>query len=143
MNTQYDDILELPHHVSTSRPQMSMTDRAAQFSPFAALTGYDAAIRETSRLTSMETELTEDALDALDQKFRLLTECYGEKQEVCITYFQSDSRKAGGAYVTISGVIKKCDPVERILFLNNGTVIPMDHITEISSQSPDTVDGYR
>lgn len=132
MNSRYDDILDLPHHVSATRPQMSMADRAAQFSPFAALTGYDAAIRETGRLTSTEAELTEDALDALNQKFRLLTECSGKKTAVCITYFQPDSRKAGGAYVTVSGGIKKLDPVDRLLYMANGTVVQMDHIIDIS-----------
>ena len=143
MNSRYDDILELPHHVSATRPHMSMADRAAQFSPFAALTGYDAAIRETGRLTDAETELTEDALDTLDQKFRLLTECSGKQPEVSLTYFKPDSRKAGGAYVTVSGTIKKIDPVDRLLCMTNGTIIQMDHIVDISQQLPDTADGYR
>lgn len=143
MNSRYDDILDLPHHISATRPHMSMADRAAQFSPFAALTGYDAAIRETGRLTDMETELTEDALDTLDQKLRSLTECSHEKPGVCITYFQPDSRKAGGKYVTVSGTIKKIDPVDRLLRMTNGTTIQMDHIVDITLQFPDTADGYR
>lgn len=143
MSGRYDDILDLPHHVSATRPQMSMADRAAQFSPFAALTGYDAAIRETGRTTDMETELTEDALDALNRKFHLLTACSGEKNGVCITCFQPDGRKAGGAYVTVSGIVKKLDPVDRLLYMTNGTVIQMDHIVDIVPQSPDAADRRR
>lgn len=132
MKSRYDDIIDLPHHISTVRAPMSMSDRAAQFSPFAALTGYDDAIRETGRLTDTEAELTEDMLCALDQKFSALAEHLGEKPTVCITYFQPDSRKAGGAYVTASGIVKKLDPVERLIRLTSGIVIPMAHITDIS-----------
>ena len=142
MSSRYDDILDLPHHVSATRPQMSMADRAAQFSPFAALTGYDAAIRETGRLTDAETVLTEDALDTLNQKFRLLTERLSEKAEICITYFQPDSRKAGGAYVKLSGTVKKIDPTARLLCMESGAVIPLDRITDLSLQPPGTTNGY-
>lgn len=143
MSGRYDDILDLPHHVSATRPQMSMADRAAQFSPFAALTGYDAAIRETGRLTETEVELPEDALDALNQKFRLLTECSGKKQAVDITYFQPDSRKTGGAYATVSGIIKKIDPVDRLILMAHGATIRMAHVVDISLHIPGTTDKSR
>lgn len=86
----------LPHHVSKTRPQMPMSDRAAQFAPFAALTGYDAAIKETGRLTDERIELDVEALSALDMKYQLLMEAHDEAPEVTITYFQPDERKAGG-----------------------------------------------
>ncbi len=96
----YDDIINLPHHVSTKRPQMSMLDRAAQFSPFAALTGYDAAIKETGRLTDEKIEMDEESLNMLNMKFQLLVDALDENQEVSFTYFKPDETKAGGAYVT-------------------------------------------
>lgn len=93
----YEDIINLPHHVSTKRPQMSMLDRAAQFSPFAALTGYDAAIKETGRLTDEKIEMDEASLNMLNMKFQLLVEALGDEHEVSFTYFKPDERKAGGA----------------------------------------------
>lgn len=132
MSGRYDDILYLPHHVSPTRPQMSMMDRAAQFSPFAALTGYDAAIKETGRLTDERMELTEDELDTLNMKYQILMERLGEKPEVRITYFRPDSRKAGGSYVTASGIVKKADAFDRLIYMMNGTIIPMDDIFDIT-----------
>ncbi|HOO05725.1 MAG TPA: hypothetical protein PLH83_04435, partial [Ruminococcus sp.] len=96
----YEDIINLPHHVSTKRPQMSMLDRAAQFSPFAALTGYDAAIKETGRLTDEKIEMDEESLNMLNMKFQLLVEALDDEHEVSFTYFKPDETKAGGAYVT-------------------------------------------
>ena len=93
---QYEDIINLPHHVSPTRPQMPMSDRAAQFAPFAALTGYDAAIKETGRLTDEKIELDEEALTALDMKYQFLMDALDDAPEVTITYFQPDERKAGG-----------------------------------------------
>lgn len=93
---KYREIIDLPHHVSKTRPQMPMSDRAAQFAPFAALTGYDAAIKETGRLTDERIELDEEALTALDMKYQLLMDALDDKPEVTITYFQPDERKAGG-----------------------------------------------
>ena len=95
----YDDIINLPHHVSTRHPQMSMYDRAAQFSPFAALTGYDDAIQETGRLTEQKIELDEETLEKLDERFQILQEHLGEQPEVRFTYFKPDERKEGGAYL--------------------------------------------
>lgn len=98
MKKQYDDIIHLPHHVSKIRPQMSMQDRAAQFSPFAALTGYDAAIKETGRLTVGKVEMDEEALSTLNTKFHILVDSMNDKPEVTFTYFKPDKRKAGGAH---------------------------------------------
>ena len=131
MSGQYDDIIHLPHYVSPTRPQMSMHDRAAQFSPFAALTGYDAAIAETGRLTSDRIELTEDELETLNVKYQLLMERLDDASEVRITYFQPDIYKAGGAYISETGFVKKVDTFERLVHMTNGTIIPMDDIYDI------------
>ena len=103
-SNKYDEILSLPHHVSKTRPQMPMSDRAAQFAPFAALTGYDSAIKETGRLTDERIELDEEALTALDMKYQLLMDALNEAPKVTITYFQPDERKAGGKYASQVGV---------------------------------------
>lgn len=129
----YDDIINLPHHVSKTRPQMSMQDRAAQFSPFAALTGYDAAIKETGRLTDEKIELDEDTKAALDMKQAYLIEMIDEQPEITIIYFLPDARKVGGAYVTVTGNLKRFDEYERLLILTNGKKIPMDDIADIES----------
>ena len=112
MNKRYDEIINLPHHVSKTRPQMPMSDRAAQFAPFAALTGYDSAIKETGRLTDEKIELDEEALTALDMKYQLLMDVFDDAPEVTITYFQPDERKAGGKYVSATGAVKKVDDFE-------------------------------
>lgn len=127
----YEDIINLPHHVSKTRPQMSMLDRAAQFSPFAALTGYDAAIKETGRLTDEKIELGEEAKAALDRKQAFLMEMIDEQPELSIRYFLPDARKSGGAYVTISGNLKRFDEYERLLILTDSRKIPMDDIADI------------
>ena len=129
----YEDIINLPHHVSKTRPQMSMLDRAAQFSPFAALTGYDAAIKETGRLTDEKIELDEDTKAALDMKQAYLIEMIDEQPEITIIYFLPDARKVGGAYVTVTGNLKRFDEYERLLILTNGKKIPMDDIANIES----------
>lgn len=131
MKTPYDDIIDLPHHVSATHPQMPMSDRAAQFSPFAALVGYDAAIRETGRLTEAKAEPDEEALRELDRRIRLLAERLGDEPEVDITYFLPDQRKAGGAYQSVRGVVKKIDDFRRIIVLRDGTSIPMDDVAAL------------
>ena len=130
---QYDGIINLPHHVSATRPQMSMTNRAAQFSPFAALTGYDAVIKETGRLTDHRIELSEDSRANLDRKQQLLLDSLADHPEVSVTYFIPDERKAGGAYVTVTGIVKKLDDFQRIMVLTDGTVIPLDEILKLES----------
>lgn len=129
----YEDIINLPHHVSATRPQMPMSDRAAQFSPFAALTGYDAAIKETGRLTDAKIELDDEELNNLNMKFQLLVEHLEDEPEVAITYFKADERKAGGAYLEASGIVKKLDDFERVITMQDGTKIPMDDILNIDS----------
>ena len=134
MNGKYDEIMGLPHHVSKTRPQMPMSDRAAQFAPFAALTGYDAAIKETGRLTDERIELDVEALSALDMKYQLLMEALDEAPEVTITYFQPDERKAGGKHITATSAVKKVDDFERRITMQDGTKIPMDDILSIGGE---------
>lgn len=130
----YEDIINLPHHISPTRQQMPMSDRAAQFSPFAALTGYDAAIKETGRLTDERIELDVEALSALDMKYQLLMEALDEAPEVTITYFQPDEWKAGGKYVSAVGAVKKIDDFERRITMRDGTRIPMDDVLSIDGE---------
>ena len=132
-NQQYNDIIDLPHHISTTRPRMSMLDRAAQFSPFAALTGYDAAIKETGRLTGQRIELTEECRAVLDRKQQVLLENLTEHPEVSVTYFVPDERKSGGTYVTVAGRVKKVDEYQRLLLLTDGTRIPLTEVLELES----------
>lgn len=134
MNGKYDKIMGLPHHVSKTRPQMPMSDRAAQFAPFAALTGYDSAIKETGRLTDERIELDVEALSALDMKYQLLMEALDEAPEVTITYFQPDERKAGGKYVSAVGAVKKIDDFERRITMRDGTRIPTDDVLSIDGE---------
>ena len=132
MNGKYDEIMGLPHHVSKTRPQMPMSDRAAQFAPFAALTGYDSAIKETGRLTNERIELDEDALTALNVKYQFLMDALDEEPEIKITYFKPDERKAGGEYVSAIGAVKKVDDFERLITMQDGTRIPMDDVYDMS-----------
>ena len=134
MRGQYDDIINLPHHVSATRLQMPMIDRAAQFSPFAALTGYDAAIKETGRLTDAKIELGEEALNILNMKFQLLVDSLADEPEITFTYFKPDERKAGGAYIEVTGTVKKVDDFERLIVMQNGTKMPMDDILNIEGE---------
>lgn len=134
MKGKYDDMIHLPHHVSSVHPRMSMLDRAAQFSPFAALTGYESAIQETARVTDRRMELDEDAKADLDQKLRLL-EVSPEQPPVALTYFQPDGKKAGGAYITITGRIKKMDEYARVIVLTDGRSINIDDLLELESEA--------
>ena len=128
MSGQYDDIIRLPHPDSPKHPRMSLYDRAAQFSPFAALTGYAGVIRETARLTDRKIELDETMLTALNERYQLLLSVLDAEPEVEITYFVPDERKSGGVYRTVSGVVKKADEFARRLTLTDGTVIPMEDV---------------
>ena len=124
----YADIIDLPHHVSTRHPQMPMEKRAAQFSPFAAMVGHDAAIRETARLTEEQLELSEDEKAVIDGKLQMIQAHIKEQPEVTVTYFHPDKKKSGGAYVTVTGFTRKIDEQRRLLILQNETII---HISEI------------
>lgn len=130
---KYDDIINLPHHVSQTRPQMSMIDRAAQFSPFAALTGYDAAIKETGRLTDTKLEIGDEERDVLDRKQQYLQKIVADRPEITITYFVPDEKKAGGSYISLTGNLKRIDYYERLFVLTDGTKIQLDEIVDIES----------
>jgi len=130
----YEDIINLPHHVSETRPRMPIIDRAAQFSPFAALTGYDSAIKETGRLTDARIELGEEALSILNMKFQVLLDNLDDSPEVIFTYFKPDERKAGGSYIDVSGTVKKVDDFERLIMMQDGTKIPMDDVVNIEGE---------
>lgn len=127
----YDDLLYLPHPVSRVHPQMPMEERAAQFSPFAALSGYGDVIRETARLTVQRPELEEDSREELDQKLRRLAGKISQRPEVFVTYYLADSRKEGGTCVTASGRLKGVDSAFRELLFADGTRIPVEDIVEI------------
>ena len=131
---QYDDLIFLPHHVSSTRPKMSLSDRAAQFSPFAALTGYDGAIRETARQTDEFIVLDESYRAEVDLKLRWLKDHLKEAPQVCITYFLPDEKKSGGMYMTATGIVKKIDEYGRSVWMSDLTVIPIEKIYEIDSQ---------
>lgn len=126
--SDYRDIINLPRHVSDRRRPMGRRERAAQFSPFAALTGYDAVIAESGRLTGRRIELSEDSKAVLDRKQQLLQEHLAEKPEIIISYFLPDELKEGGAYVSCKGRVKKLDCHERLIVLTDGKKIPMDDI---------------
>lgn len=127
----YDDIISLPRPSSARHPPMLMGDRAAQFSPFAALTGHGAAIEEAARLTDQKIELTEDEKAVLDQKLRLLLETGAEGR---FTWFLPDAKKEGGAYTGAVGRIKRIDPLAGQIVLTGGTTIPMEDILEIETE---------
>lgn len=130
----YEDIISLPHHVSPKRAPMSMQDRAAQFSPFAALTGYEDAIQETGRQTEGKIEVDEEALSSLNMKFQFLIGRMEDMPEVTLTYFKPDERKAGGAYVEVTGSVRKIDDFGRLIVMRNGAKIPMDDILSIEGE---------
>lgn len=125
----FGDIIMLPHHISPTRPQMRRIDRAAQFAPFAALTGYDASIRETARLTQPRIELSEDQKAELDRRQELLITARSPQLQV--TYFVPDKRKDGGRYVTHTGTLKRIIPELRVLLMEDGTVIGLDDVLEL------------
>lgn len=130
----YDDIIDLPHHVSKTRPRMSNLDRAAQFSPFAALVGYDAAVKETARRTDERVELEENQKTILNEKLQLVLDQVEPAPEIQITYFLPDKKKFGGSYVTVSGQIKKVDTYEQEIVLKNGIKVPLTDVIEIDGE---------
>lgn len=134
MTGKYDDILRLPHHVSASRKPMAITARAAQFAPFAALSGYDAEVQEAGRLTDRPIEPDEYEKEALNARLRLLARHFREEWVVSLVFFQPDERKAGGAYVTRTGTVKKLYETERLLTLTDGTVIPLDDLIALDGE---------
>ena len=127
---RYGNIIDQPHPEPTTRPRMAMENRAAQFAPFAALTGYDDAAREEARLVDMKLELSEDMKDMLDAKLALLDRRIKEQPSAAITYFLPDTKKTGGRYVTVSGNVKKLDDVEHLI-MTEGTRIPIGDVRHI------------
>jgi len=134
MKTPYDDIIRLPHHVSQNHPQMPMHDRAAQFAPFAALTGYEAAVGETARLTSERRELDPQEAEELDRRLAALIARLPDHPEVTVEYFVPDERKAGGAYVTVTGRVRHVSVPEQTLVMEDGTEIPLDEVVSLTGE---------
>ena len=130
---KYSDIIHLPHPVSEKHPRMPMQDRAAQFSPFAALTGYEEAIYETGRLTEEKTELGEEEKAILDRKQRLLLEKLDELPSLTVTFFVPDEKKSGGRYITKTGNLKKIDLIQQWMLLTDGTKISLEDVKNIES----------
>ena len=128
---KYDDIIELPHHVSKVHPQMSMANRAAQFSPFAALSGYEDALDEAARLTDAEVELSECSIQEINEKVNYLMEHLPDHDEITILYFTPDEKKAGGRYSSSTGKIKKVREFEQEIEMMDGTVIAIKRILSI------------
>ena len=131
MTTPYDDIIHLPHHVSRNHPQMPLRDRAAQFAPFAALTGYEAAIGETARLTAERRELSSQVAAELNRRLTDLAARLPDRPEVTIEYFIPDERKAGGAYVSVTGVVRNISTAERTVTMERGEVILFGEIVSM------------
>ena len=132
MNSPYADIIHLPHHVSQNHPQMPMLDRAAQFAPFAALTGYEAAVGETARLTAERRELDAQEAEELNRRLAALIANLPDRPEATIEYFVPDDRKSGGAYVTVTGRVRHISVPEKTLVMEDGTVIGFEDIAAIS-----------
>lgn len=133
MKHPYDDIIDLPHHVSERHPQMSMYNRAAQFAPFAALTGHNAAITEVARLTEAEQELSESDAEVLNRKLAYL-HSLDEKPTISVTYFVPDDKKEGGSYHTATGIVKSVEPDKGVLQFEDGTGIPVIRIKDIDGE---------
>ena len=128
---EYADIIDLPHHVSRRHPQMSKMARAAQFAPFAALTGYDAVIHESARLTYTKMILEEDDNERLNRIMSMLMYTVEEHPSITVSFFKPDNRKAGGAYVSVSGQLKRIDDYEQAIIMVDGTMIPLAHVIDI------------
>lgn len=131
MNRNYDDIINLPHHVSKTRPRMSLEQRSAQFAPFAALTGYEDAVEETARITDTKIDIDEEVKLALDRQLNKLKNKINTKPYVTITYFVPDTKKSGGEYVTVAGNVRKIDEYNQLIILEDTTQIPILDINEI------------
>ncbi len=131
MSSEYDDIINLPHHVSVRHPQMDLIKRAAQFAPFAALTGYDDAIEETARLTQERITLEEDSLEELDRALAVIRNTPAKERAAEITYYVPDERKEGGEYRTITAAVLRIDDTAREIVLEGKRRISMDRITAL------------
>ena len=130
---KYDDIINLPHYEPKHHPRMSMYSRAAQFAPFAALTGYDEQVKETARLTDDRLDLDDEVKAVLDAKLQEIQDNISSKPQVTITYFVADTKKDGGKYVTVTNNIKKIDEYKQAIILVDTTEIPIIDIVEIET----------
>ena len=127
----YSDIIDLPHHTSPNRPKMTNIERGAQFSPFAALTGYEEAVEEVGRITDEKRELAEDMKSIIDSKLQFVFRQIEEHPEISVTHFVPDTRKAGGKYVCTSGRVKRINEYERCIVMTSGEKIDIDCIHDI------------
>ena len=132
MNSKYDDIINLPHHTSNKHPQMTLEARAAQFAPFAALTGYDDAVNESARLTKERIELDDEANSILNNKIQMIKEQIKTRPTIVFTYFIPDLKKDGGKYVTVTGIVRKIDEYRQIIILEDKTEMPINEIISIT-----------
>ena len=133
-SNKYDDMIYLPNPTPTCKPRMSLHDRAAQFSPFAALTGYEDAVEETARLTDTRLELSEDMKTILNEKMQMIVDNLDSEPVVIITYFVPDKKKSGGAYVDVTGVVKEIDEYERCIVMTDKKKIPIEQIRAIEGE---------
>ena len=141
-NEKYQNIIGMPHHISPTRPRMSRLDRAAQFAPFAALTGYEAVVAEAARLTDDRLELSEDMKIILNDKMQMIVDNIDKEPFVTIKYFVPDKRKAGGAYVETSGIVKEIDEYERCIIMKDETKIPIEQVRAIEGELFNGIDVY-
>ena len=129
---EYDDIINLPHHVSKTHPQMPMMNRAAQFAPFSAVAGHEAAIREEGRITDGWMDIADSGNEELNLKMELLLSRLSEHPMVTIEYFLPDQQKSGGSYHTVSGTVRRIDEYERVIELMDRQKIPIDFIRNLT-----------
>ena len=129
----YEDIVNLPPHISKKHPQPTMLERAARFAPFAAITGYEEMVVEEARVTEERIDLDEGALALLNEKLSMIQEFLDEEPEVTITYFEPDKKKSGGAYVNITGIVKRIDEYEHFVIMTDGKKIRIEDIYAIGS----------
>lgn len=130
--SRYDDIINLPHHQSPTRPHMSLHDRAAQFAPFAALVGYDAQVSETARLTDQRITLTESKKAEINAVVLAIAQCLPRRPMVRVVHFVEDQRKDGGAYVDYTGRVKKLNEYEKTILFEDGSAIRIEDVAELS-----------
>ena len=135
----YEDIVNLPPHISKRHPQPTMIERAARFAPFAAITGYEEMVLEEARVTEERVELDEGTLAILNEKLNIIHESLDSEPIIKITYFEPDKKKSGGAYVSVTGTVKRIDEYERIVIMSDGKKIPIDEIFGLESKLFDSL----
>ena len=129
----YEDIVNLPPHISKKHPQPTMMDRAARFAPFAAITGYEEMVLEEARITEERIDLDEGTLSILNEKLNMIQEFIDEEPEIKITYFEPDKKKSGGAYIDITGTVKRIDEYEHLVIMTDGKKIRVEDIYDLES----------